>query len=98
MKIGRSLELRRLMNRTDMDCHSPGGELSFQGCGKGERKFKDDAEKIGSLSEDAGRTEVEAEDKEQGKAGCPQGLTAWMMKAGHGFPGQSPLQALMHGR
>ena len=56
--------------------------MSFQGCRKEERKFKDDAQKIGSLSEDAGRTEVEAEDKERRKAGCPQGLTAWMVKAG----------------
>lgn len=83
MEMGRPLELRRLMNRTNMDCHSPGGELNFQGCGNGERKFKDDAEKIGSLSEEARRTEVEAKDKEWGKAACPQGLSldgAWEMK------------------
>lgn len=92
------MELRRLMNRTDVDHHSPGGELSFRGCGKGERKFKDDADIIGSLSEDAGRTEVEPEDKEQGKAGCSQGLTAWMVKAELGFARQSSLGALVRGR
>lgn len=56
-----------------------------------ERRFKDDGEEIGRLSEDAGKTEggwreKEAEDKEWGKAGWLHRLTAWMVKAGHKFP------------
>lgn len=67
----------------------------FPGQRRGGEEVSEDAEEIGRLSEDAGKTEKrereeEAEDKERRKAGWLQGLTAWMVRAGHKFSQTMP--------